>query len=216
MAGALKILMMCFPWAGAPGLGGGRRQRAAPVPASPRLLLPLAATLVDVPQLMCRGLHSCLHVRPVRPGGVGGHQGGACCAGAGGRGQGDCRPRPAQAVGAALRALRCTCRGWPQKLWRGQRCGRCAAPHALLVLQLSLHFRAPQARVRVPAMRTPPQSSLLRFAPRARRRWVRAAIVVGGAVMLWVSRLLFARPKPSPLDPMFSKLKQASVWFRAA
>ncbi|PSC69866.1 hypothetical protein C2E20_6629 [Micractinium conductrix] len=44
-----------------------------------------------------------------------------------------------------------------------------------------------------------------------KRRWVRAAIVVGGAVMLWVSRLLFARPKPSPLDPMFSKLKQERI-----
>ncbi|KAL4439196.1 hypothetical protein ABPG77_004098 [Micractinium sp. CCAP 211/92] len=41
-----------------------------------------------------------------------------------------------------------------------------------------------------------------------KRRWVQAAVVAGGVLMLWLSRLVFARPKPSPLDPMFRRMQQ--------
>lgn len=37
---------------------------------------------------------------------------------------------------------------------------------------------------------------------------MQAAIVAGGVLMLWLSRLVFARPKPSPLDPMFRRMQQ--------
>ncbi|KAL4428473.1 hypothetical protein ABPG75_002562 [Micractinium tetrahymenae] len=41
-----------------------------------------------------------------------------------------------------------------------------------------------------------------------KRRWVQVGIVAGGVLMLWLSRLVFARPKPSPLDPMFRRMQQ--------
>jgi hypothetical protein len=35
----------------------------------------------------------------------------------------------------------------------------------------------------------------------ASRRWVQAAVVVGGVAALCLSRLLFAQPRPSPAGP---------------
>lgn len=39
--------------------------------------------------------------------------------------------------------------------------------------------------------------------------------MAGGVVMLWLSRLIFARPKPSPLDAHFQRLNQVGGWGRS-
>lgn len=40
------------------------------------------------------------------------------------------------------------------------------------------------------------------------RRWAPLAIAAAGVVLLALSRFIFARPKPSPLDPMFARMRQ--------
>ncbi|PRW44489.1 small GTP-binding [Chlorella sorokiniana] len=40
------------------------------------------------------------------------------------------------------------------------------------------------------------------------RRWGSLAIAASGVVLLVLSRFIFARPKPSPLDPMFARMRQ--------
>lgn len=58
-----------------------------------------------------------------------------------------------------------------------------------------------------------PQLHCPRFSPpySCRRRWAPLAIAAAGVALLALSRFIFARPKPSPLDPMFARMRRVGA-----